>query len=394
MGIVILVNIKNATYQPLAVIAPALLRRASPSRHCIPNIYTILYKAQRRIHIRITRLRHLRSLRRCALPRRKVCRMAISITTIFVQHQLADESRMLIHPLHFIDRCIRFPPVDRIPREPPLYLVHVPPLRHEEKYGPCDDPEECEVEDPADPACTPAVDESGRVDVDGFLVDAEGDVGVPAVVRRADDVLEMAAEEIFLDAFYKAIDAEGFGLGRRGAEVLAPIFQRTRWLVGKDHAGLVAGGFGLSPAPAVCRLTVFHCTLLPECLIVRPTEVLLETECDVEIRHPFLLFLVLAANRLVVPAEDSYNGPWWHCAHVVCNVRVELGRVVQALVHADGDRARVGGLAIGALGAERVCDDIVGFRLGCLGGSGGDVLRYGGRAGSGFAIVVGRKVIG
>ena len=136
--------------------------------------------------------------------------MAISITTIFVQHQVADESRVFVYPLHLIDRGIWFSPVHGIPREPPLYLVHVPPLRHEEKYGPCDDPEECEVEDPADPAGAPAIDERGRVDVDSFLVDAEGYVGVAAVVRRTDYVLEMAAEEVFFDAFHEAVDAEGF----------------------------------------------------------------------------------------------------------------------------------------------------------------------------------------
>ena len=37
----------------------------------------------------------------------------------------------------------------------------------------------------------------------------------------------MHAQEVFLDAVYGAVDAEGFELGRRGAEVLAPVFQRA-----------------------------------------------------------------------------------------------------------------------------------------------------------------------
>lgn len=136
--------------------------------------------------------------------------MAISITRVLVQHQLANKSRVLVNPLHLTDCSIRSAPAYGIPPEPPLHFVHVPPLRHEEEYGPCDDPEECEVEDPANPAGAPAVNERGRVDVDGFLVDAECDVGIATVVSRADYVLEVAADEVFFDAFYEAIDTEGF----------------------------------------------------------------------------------------------------------------------------------------------------------------------------------------
>jgi hypothetical protein len=60
LGIVVVVHIKPADDQSLAVIAPALLRRASPSRHSVPNIDASLDEAQRRVHIRIARLWHLR----------------------------------------------------------------------------------------------------------------------------------------------------------------------------------------------------------------------------------------------------------------------------------------------------------------------------------------------
>ena len=64
MGIVIIALIEHAKYQPLAVITPALLRRASASRHCIPRIHAALDEAQRRIYIRVARLWHLWSGRR------------------------------------------------------------------------------------------------------------------------------------------------------------------------------------------------------------------------------------------------------------------------------------------------------------------------------------------
>lgn len=60
MGIVIIVHFKPADHQPLAVIAPAVLCSASPSRHCVPNVDAALNEAERGVYIRIACLRHLR----------------------------------------------------------------------------------------------------------------------------------------------------------------------------------------------------------------------------------------------------------------------------------------------------------------------------------------------
>ena len=158
--------------------------------------------------------------------------MLVTITRVLIQHQVANKSRVLINPIHLTDS--REDPVStsrRPARKRPLHFVHGPPLRCEEEDRPGDDPEESEVEDPADPAGAPPVDERGRVDVDCFLVDAEGDVGVAAVMRGSDQILNLAYQAGFIDAFDGAADAEDFELGRRRAEVLAPVFQSACGLV-------------------------------------------------------------------------------------------------------------------------------------------------------------------
>ena len=175
------------SHQLLAVVTPALFR-ASSSRYSIPHIHAALYEPQSRVHIRIARLRHLRAWYRCTLSRRQVRGMTVTVTSILVQHKIANKRGVLFNPLPLANRSIPSVCAQGIPREPPLYFVHIPPFCHEEEDGPCDDPEESEVEDPADPAGAPVVYERGRVDVDGFLVDAEGDVGIATVVRGADYV--------------------------------------------------------------------------------------------------------------------------------------------------------------------------------------------------------------
>lgn len=63
-------------------------------------------------------------------------------------------------------------------------------------------------------------------------------------------------------------------------------------------------------------------------------------------------------------------------------------------IHTDGHCASIGGLAVIDMRAGWVRDDIVGFGRWRLGGCRGNMLRYGGRAGGGLAVVVGRKVVG
>ena len=277
-----------------------------------------------------------------------------------------------------------------VAREVPVHTVHVPPLCHEEEDGPGDDPEESEVEYPADPAGTPFVDERGRVDVDCFFVDAEGYVGPATVVSGADQAFDVGFDVNFIDAVHRTVDPEDLQPGRRGAVVLAPVLQRPLRLVCELYTRLVARSLGLAPTAAVRRVPVFDCAFIPEEWIVCLAQVLLEAERDVEIHDPLLLFLVLAPDSFVVPSLDPNDGMRCYSAHVARDIGIQLVRVGQALVHADRDRALVRGFAVGQISAFWVFDNIVGLDQRSASGLGAILLRCGGRARG--CLAVGRKV--
>jgi hypothetical protein len=152
---------KPARHQPpLAVIAPALVRRASACSYCIPRIDSALHEAQGRVDIRIAGLRHLCPWWRWIVSRCKICRMAVAITSVFVHDKFTNKSRVLVDPLH-LGKCGHLSAGRMVAREVPIHAVHVPPLGREEEDRPGKDPEESDVEDVADPAGAPAINHGG-----------------------------------------------------------------------------------------------------------------------------------------------------------------------------------------------------------------------------------------
>lgn len=68
--------------------------------------------------------------------------MAVPVASVFVHDQLANESRVLVEPLHLTDRGKLSTLVWVLAREIPVDCVHIPPLGCEKEDGPGDDPEE------------------------------------------------------------------------------------------------------------------------------------------------------------------------------------------------------------------------------------------------------------
>lgn len=126
-----------------------------------------------------------------------------------VQHEPLDQVGVLGEPLLLGEGGVALAAIGTREREGPVDGVDGPAAGEEVEQRPGEDPEEGEVEEPADPCRgAPAIDGVGRVNVDGALLEREGDEDVTAVVGRADQGFDALADEGFVEAGDGAGDAE------------------------------------------------------------------------------------------------------------------------------------------------------------------------------------------
>lgn len=136
------------------------------------------------------------------------------IALVPVYHQPPDQVPVLREPLLLTERGVPLAVLGVVgvggrQREGPVDRVNGPAGGEEVEQGPGKDPQEAEVEDPADPGGgAPAVDGVRRVDVNGALFERKADQDVAAVVGRADQGLDALADEGFVEAGDGAGDAE------------------------------------------------------------------------------------------------------------------------------------------------------------------------------------------
>ena len=174
-----------------------------------------LQEPHRRIHALMPRP-NLAGHRRVFRARNHTRQVLVArIALVAVQHESADADAPTLKPLLLAEGGVRFPPRRVGAREGPLGAHDGVALGGEEEVWPCEEPEEGQVEEPADPRLEPPfVDARRGVDVQGAVLDRERDADVAAVVGAADQALDAVFEQHLVKPSYGAVETEA-GLRKR-----------------------------------------------------------------------------------------------------------------------------------------------------------------------------------
>lgn len=200
-------------------------------------------------------------------------------------------------------------------------------------------PEEGEVEDPADPGDAGAVDPVWGVDIYIPIANRECYVNVTAVVRVPDAGLEVLFDDLFLEAGDLSLETEDFKPAFAGAEVPTPLAEIWRSLIADLDVLIVAFHSCFAETSSVYLLAitdhiVFHPSLPSLMLVAVVWQVFLQTHYNVEITCTLLALFIILLDCLPVP---SFNSNIWsrrHISQVLADVFVQLLLLHEVCVHA------------------------------------------------------------
>lgn len=200
-------------------------------------------------------------------------------------------------------------------------------------------PEEGEVEDPADPGNAGAVDPVWGVDVYISIADGKGYVNVSAIVGVAEAGFEVLFDDLFLEAGDFSLEAEDFEPAFAGAEVPTPLAQVWRSFVADLYVLIVALHSCFTEASSVCLLAVaddvvLYPSLPSLMLIAMVRQEFLQTHHDVEVTRALLAFLVVLLDCLPVPSFNSNVRSWRDISQVQRNVIKQLLLRHEIRIHA------------------------------------------------------------
>ena len=222
----------------------------------------------------------------------------------------------------------------------PRDVTHAPPLGRDEENWPGEDPEEGEVENPSNPGDARVVDPVRAVDVDVFVRERERNVDVSTVVRRTDELSQAIGQVLFIQSLDRTGESEHFE-GRFGAaEVPAPVHEIGRDCLIVDFDVLLEPRSAyFTPRSAVDFAGVSCHGLLPHDFVRGRGEEGLQAEDEIEIVYSVLGLLTVVFTRFFMPSADTDRRPRGNQTLDFSNVRVQVFRVHEFLVHADGRRA-------------------------------------------------------